>query len=171
MRGSRRGAARAGAGPRSGVMAMATACLIAAGCAAGAVPARPGPTEEAAPGSAADVAESLVCSLDVKVTSDSVRLLLHVTNAGAAAVRLGFPTAQRYEFEVRDSSGSPAWRWSDGRAFAQANGSLVLEPGQSRTYTAAWRPSAAPGEYRAVGRLTTADAAVVVERSFVLPPG
>ncbi len=113
----------------------------------------------------------LASSLEVAVRPDSMLLALHVTNASEDTVRLEFRSGQRYDFVVKDGSGREVWRWSEGRMFTQALGREVLEPGATLTYTAGWRPPATGGRFTAVGRVTTANAAVEQTRDFEVPGG
>jgi hypothetical protein len=116
------------------LLALAAAAFLAA-CPAPA--AAPPPA-----GSPAGGAEPLVTTLQVETSADSLRFSLAVTNAGAAPVTLEFPTSQRYDFAVLDGA-RELWRWSADCGFAQALGTETLAPGQTRTWTEAWRPDAA----------------------------
>jgi hypothetical protein len=120
--------------PARPLLALAAAAFLAA-CPAPA--AAPPPA-----GSPAGGAEPLVTTLQVETTADSLRFSLAVTNAGAAPLTLRFPTAQRYDFAVLDGA-RELWRWSADRGFGQALGTETLAPGQTRTWTEAWRPAAA----------------------------
>ena len=62
-----------------------------------------------------------------------VRVLL--TNRGERAVELFFPTEQRIEILLRDSSGHVLTRWSDNRAFEDKPGTLLINPGEHAEYS------------------------------------
>jgi len=69
--------------------------------------------------------------------ADTVTLTLMVQNTTAQTVRVPFTDAQRYEFEAwRDNR--LVWRWSNGKLFGQALGTLTLTPGETATYRAEW---------------------------------
>jgi hypothetical protein len=125
---------------------LALAVVLFTGCA---------PALEDAEAARRGLAAALVSSLDVRVVDAEMHFALHVTNGSAAAVELEFPTAQRFDFEVRRPGGPLLWSWSAERAFAQVVGTERLEPGESRTYRAQWRADTGPGRYVAAGRLTT----------------
>ncbi len=152
------------ASARIAAMLLVLAALAgrAAGCSGG--------REEPAASRSEPEARSRASSLEVGVGPMVVRLRLYVTNAGADADTLSFPTAQRYDFAVLDSAGLPVWRWSEGRMFAQQLGREVLESGQTVTYTAEWEYDGRRGRYTAVGRLS-GEGAVEVRREFDLPGG
>ena len=134
--------------PARSLAALAAAALLAACPAPSATPAPAGP--------AANASEPLVTTLQVETAADSVRFSLAVTNAAAAPVELRFNTAQRYDFAVLDGT-REVWRWSADRGFGQALGTEVLAPGETRTWSEAWRPAAAlrGRELTAVGTLAS----------------
>jgi hypothetical protein len=112
--------------------------LIGAVCAlallAGCAGAEPPEAERA--GSAQGAAVSLVPTLAVVVSGDSVRFTLRVVNGGPSAVDLTFGSGQRFDFVVSDSAGVEVWRWSADRMFAQATASEVIEAGGVLEYAA-----------------------------------
>lgn len=55
------------------------------------------------------------------------------TKPSTASVKLQFPTAQEFEAVLRDESGKEVWKWSDGRAFAQALHEIVIPSGWSQS--------------------------------------
>ena len=89
-------------------------------------------------------ADSLATTLEVKVASGEVHLILHVTNPTRRAVRLEFPTGQRYDFLVRSGS-AEVWRWSADRMFNQSVGTETVAAGRSLKYEAVWRPGSRSG--------------------------
>lgn len=100
------------------------------------------------------VAEGLATTLEVEVGASEVHLILHVTNPTSRAIRLEFPTAQRYDFLVR-SGDTEVWRWSADRMFTQAVGTETVAAGASLKYDAVWRPGTRSGQFIAVGRIMT----------------
>jgi hypothetical protein len=114
------------------------------------------------------MADDLAATMEVKVGSDSVRLLLHVTNTGSEAVEFTFPSSQRYDFVVADAGGERVWRWSDGMSFLQAVSSGTLAPGESWDMEAVWEPGGRTGTFVATGRLTAGDRALEQRATFEL---
>jgi hypothetical protein len=109
-------------------------------------------------------------TLNVRFEPDSVVFELHVTNVTTGSLGARFPTAQRYDFEVRTPGGELAWRWSDEHMFAQVLGEEVLAPGESREYRATWAPGRLAGEHVAIGRYTSSNVPVEL-RTLVHIPG
>ena len=108
-------------------------------------------------------------SVDRVVTSgEPVALSLRVTNPSSETVEweTGLPIA---DFEVlRD--GVVVWRWSAGQAFPRILLQARLGPGETQTYQEAWPVAdndgqpVSPGEYQAVGILTSSPAAEDITR-------
>lgn len=69
---------------------------------------------------------SEVRQLPVKVT---------LTNRGEHAVELNFPSEQRIEILLRDSSGKVVTRWSENRAFADTVGTVLINPSEHIEYS------------------------------------
>jgi len=67
-----------------------------------------------------------------------VDMSLTVRNAGPAAVVWSFATAQRFDAILYDDDCREIWRWSRGRMFAQAAGSLTIAPRGIITYRIRW---------------------------------
>jgi hypothetical protein len=69
--------------------------------------------------------------------SEVRQLPVHVTltNRGDRAVELSFPSEQRIEILLRDSTGRVVTRWSENRAFAEQAGTLLINPGEHVEYT------------------------------------
>lgn len=89
-------------------------------------------------------------ALEVTV-GDGVSFRFTVTNAGDTPVELTFRDACRADIEVREDD-TVVWRYSDGRAFAQATSTADLQPGETATFERSW-PSPAPGDYTAEATL------------------
>jgi hypothetical protein len=57
-----------------------------------------------------------------------------VENRTNRLVKLDFPTSQRIEILVRDSSGKVIEKWSDDRAFQDVSGVVMINPGERIQY-------------------------------------
>jgi hypothetical protein len=112
----------------------------------------------------------LVSSLQVEPAADSVRLVLQVTNPTTAPVRLSYTSGMTHDFVVREGA-RDLWRWSADRSFVQSLVTISLNAGETRTYTAVWRPG--PGlrgrRLTAEGRLAATDHPVRQSTVFALP--
>lgn len=78
-------------------------------------------------------------------SGSSVVFRLVVTNLTSSVLRLEFPTAQQFELVVKDASGRELWKWSNGRAFAQAFTHFDLAASGRQTIEATWENAGAPG--------------------------
>src|SRR5262249_32956675 len=58
-----------------------------------------------------------------------------LSNHGDRAVELVFPTEQRIEILLHDSSGHVVTRWSENRAFAEKPGTLLINPSEHVEYS------------------------------------
>ncbi len=72
------------------------------------------------------------------VQGDPINLVLSITNISAATQTLSFPSAQQYDFVLKNGSGDEVWRWSNSYAFAGALSSYELAPGETRIITEQW---------------------------------
>ena len=91
-----------------------------------------------------------------------MRARMTIRNTTNFPLRLNFPSGQRFDLVIRDSSGQDIYRWSATRLFTQETGTLELSPGE-KTFSAeiplgqqAGRPLP-QGGYVAEAWLTTAD--------------
>jgi hypothetical protein len=116
-------------------------------------------------------AAELGSTLNVRVEGDSVRFELHLTNLLADSVVLEFPTAQRYDFEVRTAEGRVLWRWSDDMAHAQVLGREVLRAGESQRYVAVHGRRELAGGRVAHGRLTSTSHPIELQAAVEIPGG
>ena len=68
--------------------------------------------------------------------SEVRQLPVHITltNRGDRAAELNFPSEQRIEILLHDAAGRDVTRWSDNRAFAEAVGTLLINPGERVDY-------------------------------------
>jgi hypothetical protein len=78
---------------------------------------------------------------------------------------LEYPNGQRYDFEVRDSSGEVVWRWSDDRVFNMALGREQLREGGELVYRESWTPDS-PGDYEVTGIITASNEDLSDTESF-----
>ena len=67
----------------------------------------------------------------------TVHLELALTNDSAIPVAMALPTGQLFDFRVLHEE-REIWRWSTGRAFAQAITEVLLDPGQRGRYRIDW---------------------------------
>lgn len=112
----------------------------------------------------------LVSSLQVEPGADSVRFVMQVTNPTTAPLRLSYTSGMTHDFTVRDGA-REVWRWSADRSFVQSLVSISLGAGETRSYTAVWRPAPALRGRRltAEGRLTATEHPVRQSTPFALP--
>ncbi|MCL6543584.1 MAG: hypothetical protein K6T61_00010 [Bryobacteraceae bacterium] len=78
---------------------------------------------------------------------------LVVHNPGPGAVRLTFPSSQRYDLEVRNERGQVVVRWSEERAFAMVLGEEDIPPGE-KTYGIELKLASEGGQPLPAGRYT-----------------
>lgn len=93
-------------------------------------------------------------------TSEIVPLRISVTNTGEKEATLSYPTGQKYEFSVTDSTGTEVWRWSAGRSFTQEIIIVKVKPAEN--YNFFGRVDAGvlePGEYTATAWITAGELA------------
>ncbi|MFB6217940.1 MAG: BsuPI-related putative proteinase inhibitor [Halobacteriaceae archaeon] len=106
---------------------------------------------------------SLEADLDVRVGA-AVTFVFTVANATPEAREVTYRGGLGADVAVYEA-GQEVWRYSDGRAFAQALHTAVLEPGESVRHEATW-PDPAPGEYTAEATLAATDADAAATASF-----
>jgi hypothetical protein len=105
----------------------------------------------------------LETALEVTV-GDEVAFSFSVVNAGDRPVERTFRDACRADFAV-SADGREVWRYSDGRAFAQAVSTAEFQPGEAATFEAVW-PEPAPGEYTAEATLRVSEGPVSARTPF-----
>ena len=100
----------------------------------------------------------LTVSRDAYAKGSVVKFEFTVTNPTSGPVHFDFDTAQQFDVTVVDPHGVEAWRWAQGRMFAQMLTAIDLKPGESKLYTATWNTSTAmvlpTGSYTATATLT-----------------
>lgn len=67
-----------------------------------------------------------------------VSITLILANCGGNNATLHYPTTQRYNFHVLDSNGNEVWSSSDGKSYAQTEGTDVLAPQTEQKFTEIW---------------------------------
>ncbi len=68
---------------------------------------------------------------------ESTPLVLTVRNSGPSSLQVSFKTSLEVDFTVENTNGV-IWQWSRGVAVDFEPTDLVLRPGQTASYTAAW---------------------------------
>lgn len=112
---------------------------------------------------------ALTSTMDVAVTDDEVRFVLHVTNTTSKKLELTFPSGQTHDIVVIDAAGGELWRWSSGQMFTQALRNQPLKPHASISYAVRWRRPRAHGPLTAVASLTSSNYPVESRAEFQLP--
>jgi hypothetical protein len=69
---------------------------------------------------------------------EPVEITLVLADCADNDATLHFPTTQRYDFTIVDANGNEVWKSSDGKSFAQTEGTEVMTPGQTVRYTETW---------------------------------
>jgi hypothetical protein len=94
--------------------------------------------------------------LDATLTAETggdVDFRFRIVNGGTSAVDLTFRTGKRADVVVRAAdSAETVWRWSEGRAFAQAVSRTTVRPGEQIEQSFTWADPP-PGSYVATGTL------------------
>lgn len=79
----------------------------------------------------------VTASLTATATDNGFSFALTVRNDGDDPVSMQFSDAQRAEFTAEQDE-EVVWRWSDGRMFGQALGTVELAPGEETTFEGGW---------------------------------
>lgn len=95
---------------------------------------------------------------------DGVTFSFSVVNAGDTPVELTFRDACRVDFVVY-ADDREAWRYSDGKTFAQALSKAEFQPGETATFDVTW-PDPNPGEYTAEATLRVIERSVAARTPF-----
>jgi peptidoglycan hydrolase-like protein with peptidoglycan-binding domain len=97
----------------------------------------------------------MILSLDKRSYKprESVSITLLKVNLTSQTIVLNYNTGQRYDFKITYPSGKILWRWSEGKSFVQALGSVNLIPNQCIHYTENFQfpPSENAGVYQVCG--------------------
>jgi hypothetical protein len=87
-------------------------------------------------GAASGVA-TVTTDKEAYAAGDTVRLTYQVTNTSTESLDLTFASGQRYDFTVRGDA--LFFRWSKGRYFTDVMGYESIEPGETLSFSSAWR--------------------------------
>jgi hypothetical protein len=96
---------------------------------------------------------------DYKI-GEPVKITFIVENRGKDDAVLRFTSGQRFDMWA-EKDGNEVWRWSRGKLFTQALGSITLKPGERATFDATWDQKDTsdkqvdPGAYSVFAQLTT----------------
>jgi len=101
-------------------------------------------------------------------SGEPIELTLRLTNRSTQEKVIEFPSSQRYDFEIQDSTGARVWSWGGDRMFAQMMGTERLAPGASREYRERFLGRLAPGTYRVTGRITTTASLAPASATFTV---
>jgi hypothetical protein len=71
-------------------------------------------------------------------TGEPVAMTLVLSNCGSNDAKLLYPTTQRYVFIVTDNGGNDMWRSTDGKSYAQTEGSETIPAAQTAQYSETW---------------------------------
>lgn len=127
----------------------------------------------------------LEATLDAAVGDDAVRFELAVANDGDEPVDLAFRSGQRTAIRVHEAGteadaaadadanaaedAEAVWDSAEGRMFTQALGVETVPAGGTRRFTETWSDPP-PGDYRAVGEVTSQEADLRAETTFSVSP-
>jgi hypothetical protein len=110
----------------------------------------------------------LPATLSATVNGD-VTLSFSVKNPTSAPVKVTYPSGQKYDFVVIDSTtGKSVWTWSASRTFIQALGEETIPAGGALTFVEKWTPPR-KGLYLAHARLTSTSHRSEAYASVVVP--
>ena len=105
---------------------------------------------------------------------EAITITLTVKNKTKQNQTLSFFTGQRYDFEIRQAGNKSVWKWSNGRMFTQAQGTITIAPGKSLTYAETFTPGAndapplPPGTYTLLAIVTTSNSKPLLRASTSL---
>ncbi len=94
---------------------------------------------------------------------EPVAMTLRVTNTSGKTQELTFASSKTHDFIIKDDSGSVVWRWSTGRAFAQAFVERRLDSDEKMVSSASWNQMTdknkpvGPGTYSVEAEFLAAD--------------
>ncbi len=77
---------------------------------------------------------NLMPPLPPTIPGPIVRAQIRLVNESPEALRLDFPTSQRFDFLLEDERGAIVFRWSDGKVFLPVLGQEIVRPGTSLVY-------------------------------------
>ncbi len=92
----------------------------------------------------------------IDLANGDATFTLELTNTTSAPLTLSFPTAQEYDFVVREPAGGRVlWVWSATRDFLPEPHEVQLAPGASRTFSAQWASTGVHGPVMVEAVLTS----------------
>ncbi len=97
--------------------------------------------------------------------SEEVKITMTVKNNGVKSVSLEFPTSRQHDFIIKKDE-KEVWRWSGDKYFAQAFTTMVIEPGDSLTYTTGWAQTDSIGNHVGPGRYWIVGIVPAIGREF-----
>nr|WP_309098550.1 BsuPI-related putative proteinase inhibitor [Fredinandcohnia onubensis] len=86
-------------------------------------------------------------SISKKETNNGISIIYEIYNAGEQDIRLQFPSAQEYDYEIYNETGDLMYRYSDEHVFAQVIRDVLFAKGKSLAFVAGL-PKLEKGEYR-----------------------
>ena len=89
----------------------------------------------------------LKASISKKEMNNGISIIYEIYNAGDQDIRLQFPSAQEYDYEIYNEAGDLVYRYSDEHVFAQVIRDVLFAKGKSLTFVAGL-PILEKGEYR-----------------------
>jgi hypothetical protein len=76
---------------------------------------------------------------DTFQSGEQINMVMTIRNRLSTSASVEFPTARQSDFVVvQENSSNVAWKWSDGRTFAQVQTKLDFAAGEIKTITVTW---------------------------------
>ncbi|MFW5945797.1 MAG: BsuPI-related putative proteinase inhibitor [Candidatus Natronoplasma sp.] len=101
-----------------------------------------------------DIQIELKTDKDEYEIGENIEATLSLVNQGDVEEKIFFNNGQRYDFVIKKGT-EDIWRWSKGKVFIMATGTVSLAPGKERSYTTKLDPDdLSPGEYELIGIIT-----------------
>lgn len=98
-----------------------------------------------------------VVDFRVENTPPVLKFTIFVANRSRKALRLRFPSSQRFDFAVlTPDRQTEVWRWSWGKDFSLGFNDLILNPGSEQSFSESWeylKSYVEDGEYLAFGEM------------------
>ncbi len=85
-----------------------------------------------------DLKTDLICDKKVYKRGEKIKLTIKARNDGKRPVILPLPTAQQYDFTVRNKDGEMVWQWSNGKFFINMLQSMIFALREEKVYTQNW---------------------------------
>lgn len=94
-------------------------------------------SQQSNPEFSTDLVQTVKLDKDAYGIGAPVDIVFTITNQTQNTITYTFPTSKRFDFTV-DQGGEDIYTFSKGRVYAQVVGTLVLQPGETKTFTAKW---------------------------------